>query len=97
MTQPSAGLSSHSGRPNTAAVTASKTGLLDLTRPPAAEVGPDGIRVNMVVPGSMDTERRYPEWYPEHREAPANWADAFWVGRHHTMLAWRIDSISLGL
>ncbi len=66
------GLSSVSGRPNTAAVTASKTGVLGLTRALAAELGPDGIRVNMVVPGSMDTERRYPEWYPEHQEAPAH-------------------------
>jgi len=66
------GLASITGRPNTAAVTASKTGLLGLTRALAAELGPDGIRVNMISPGSMDTERRYPEWYPEHHEAPAS-------------------------
>ena len=66
------GLASVSGRPNTAAVTASKTGLLGLTRALAAELGPDGIRVNMIVPGSMDTERRYPEWYPEYQETPAH-------------------------
>lgn len=66
------GLSSLSGRPNTVAVTTAKTGLLGLTRALAAELGPHGIRVNMVVPGSMATERRYPEWYPEYQQTPAN-------------------------
>jgi 3-oxoacyl-[acyl-carrier protein] reductase len=66
------GLSSLSGRPNTAAVTAAKTGLLGFTRALAAELGPYGIRVNMVVPGSMATERRYPEWYPEYQQTPAH-------------------------
>lgn len=64
------GLSSLTGRPNTAAVTAAKTGLLGLIRALAAELGPDGVRANMVMPGFMDTERRYPEWYPEFQEAP---------------------------
>jgi len=64
------GQSSLTGRPNTAAVTAAKTGLLGFVRALAAELGPFGVRANMVLPGTMDTERRYAEWYPEFREAP---------------------------
>jgi len=64
------GQSSLTGRPHTAAVTAAKTGLLGFVRALAAELGPFGIRANMVIPGTMDTERRYAEWYPEFRQAP---------------------------
>jgi 3-oxoacyl-[acyl-carrier protein] reductase len=64
------GLSSLTGRPNTAAVTAAKTGLLGLVRALAAELGPFSIRANMVMPGLIDTERRYAEWYPEFKQTP---------------------------
>ena len=33
-----------------------------------AELAPYNIRANMVIPGSTDTERAHPEWYPEFQE-----------------------------
>jgi NAD(P)-dependent dehydrogenase (short-subunit alcohol dehydrogenase family) len=64
------GQSSVTSRPHTAAVTTAKHGLLGFIRALAAELGPDGIRANMVLPGYIDTERRYAEWYPEFRQTP---------------------------
>ena len=34
----------------------------------AAEMAPYNVRANLVNPGSTDTERRNPEWYPEVNE-----------------------------
>ena len=59
------GQSSITGRPNTTAVTAAKTGLLGLIRAVAAEAAQYSVRANMVNPGSTDTSREHPEWYPE--------------------------------
>ena len=53
------------GRPDTTSVTAAKTGMLGLIRSVAAEMAPYNVRANVVNPGSTDTERLSPEWYPE--------------------------------
>ncbi|MCO5063536.1 MAG: SDR family oxidoreductase [Rhizobiaceae bacterium] len=58
------GMSSLTAGTNRAAVGASKTGLRGLVRSLALELGPYGIRANMVAPGLIDTERLNPEWYP---------------------------------
>jgi len=36
----------------------------------AAELGPFGIRANMVIPGTMDTGAALREWYPESARHP---------------------------
>jgi NAD(P)-dependent dehydrogenase (short-subunit alcohol dehydrogenase family) len=64
------------GRPHTAAVTAAKTGLLGLIRAIAAELAPYNVRANMVNPGSTDTERRHPEWYPEFQQGVERGSEA---------------------
>ena len=59
------GQSAITGRPDTSVVTTAKTGLLGLIRAVAAEMAPYNVRANMVNPGSTDTSRGNPEWYPE--------------------------------
>ncbi|WP_022884478.1 SDR family NAD(P)-dependent oxidoreductase [Glaciibacter superstes] len=44
-----------SGRPNYLHYVASKAGLVGLTRSLARELGPDGVTVNVIMPGSVDT------------------------------------------
>ena len=59
------GQSAVTGRPETSVVTTAKTGLLGLIRAVAAEMAPYNVRANLVNPGSTDTTRGNPEWYPE--------------------------------
>lgn len=57
------------GRSGSASNSAAKTGMLGLIRSVAAEMAPYNVRANVVNPGSTDTERRRPEWYPEFRDS----------------------------
>ncbi len=58
-----AGLSMLWGKPGRPHVSASKSGLLGLTVGMAAECAEDGVTVNCVVPGVIDTERADAQWY----------------------------------
>ncbi|MBO0750530.1 MAG: SDR family oxidoreductase [Bradyrhizobiaceae bacterium] len=51
------GMSAHSGSAGRAHVIAAKAGLVGLTRALAHDLGPDGITVNCVAPGLIDTAR----------------------------------------
>jgi 3-oxoacyl-[acyl-carrier protein] reductase len=51
------GMSAHSGSAGRAHVVAAKAGLAGLTRALAHDLGPDGITVNCVAPGLIDTAR----------------------------------------
>ncbi len=44
------------GFPGSAAYAASKSGLIGLTQALAAEFGPQGVRVNAILPGAVDTD-----------------------------------------
>ncbi len=54
-------------------VSAAKMGLVGMARSLASEFAPHNIRVNVVSPGSIDTSRANPEWYPG--ASPPNAAD----------------------
>lgn len=64
------GMASLTAQPQRAHVIASKTGLYGLIKALALELGPHGIRANLIAAGLIETERRIPEWYPEGGGVP---------------------------
>ena len=57
------GIDAYWGQEGRTHVTTSKSAITGLTRSLAYSVAQDGITVNEVVPGVIDTERRHAEWY----------------------------------
>ena len=64
------GMASLTAQPNRAHVVATKTGLYGLIKSLALELGPYGVRANLIAAGLIATERRNPEWYPEGGGVP---------------------------
>ena len=59
------GLASMTSQPQRAHVVASKTGLYGLIKSLALELGPYGIRANLIALSLIVNQRLNPEWYPE--------------------------------
>ena len=53
-------------------VSAAKMGLVGMARSLASEFAGNNIRVNVVSPGSIDTSRANPEWYPSRPPDASN-------------------------
>lgn len=69
--------------PGQGAYAATKAGLVQMARALAAELGPDGVRVNCIAPGVVDTPltapiKNNPEWYNAYasKSALGRWASA---------------------
>jgi 3-oxoacyl-[acyl-carrier protein] reductase len=59
------GMASLTSQPMRAHVIASKTGLYGLIKALALELGPFGIRANLIALSTIENVRANPEWYPE--------------------------------
>lgn len=61
------GMASITSQPQRAHVVASKTGLYGLIKSIALELGPYGIRANLIALSTIENVRANPEWYPERK------------------------------
>jgi NAD(P)-dependent dehydrogenase (short-subunit alcohol dehydrogenase family) len=71
------------GFAGSSAYAASKAGLVNLTRSMALDHAREGVRVNCVCPGSVDTEMIHQAWeaFGDVREAQRLWAEKHPIGR----------------
>lgn len=75
------GLDAYWGKAQRPHVVATKLGMVGLARALANETGRWGITVNTVVPGTMDTKRPHPEWYPTIEEEYRQRSERIPMGR----------------
>lgn len=69
------GLASLTSQPQRAHVVASKSGLYGLIKSLALELGPYGVRANLIALSVIANKRLNPEWYPETGGDPRTAAD----------------------
>lgn len=62
------GMAAMTAQPQRAQVIASKHGLYGLIKALAFELGPYGIRANMIALSTIENVRANPEWYPEKKD-----------------------------
>lgn len=75
------GSDGYNGKPRRAHGVSTKMGLVGLTRALANELALFGVTVNIVVPGTIDTQRPHPEWYPDMQKAFAQRTTRIAIGR----------------
>ena len=76
------GLDAYWGKTRRAHNVSAKLGLVGLTRALASEVSLFGVTVNAVIPGSIDTHRYRPQWYPERDKWDKERLERLPMGRH---------------
>ena len=69
------GGASLTAQPKRAHVVASKTGLYGLVKSLALELGPYGVRANLIALSMIENQRLNPEWYPEGGGEPQTQAE----------------------
>jgi len=75
------GIDAYTGSLQRPHVTSTKLGIVGLSRALALEAAPWGVTVNVVVPGSINTVRDHPEWYPERDVAVQGHLERIPLGR----------------
>jgi 3-oxoacyl-[acyl-carrier protein] reductase len=75
------GMNAYWGRKARTHVVTSKGGMVALSRALASSTAKQGITVNTVVPGTIDTTRQNPGWYPNPEERRARQLERVPMGR----------------
>jgi len=79
------GMNAYWGRHSRTHVVTSKGAMVALSRALATEGAAHGVTVNTLVPGTIDTERQRPEWYPDPAQRRSRQLERVPMGRLGTV------------